>query len=143
MSSGRIPYAMAEENMIPFKNFFGKVDKRSNTPINSIVFITILAILYIFSGTYDTLTNLSVFVTWLFLIIGMAGIFVMRTKRPELMEYSKYRVPLYPITPIIGIGGALYVVASTLISGATMAIFGVGVTLLGIPIFEYLKRRSV
>ncbi|AGK53710.1 APC family permease [Bacillus sp. 1NLA3E] len=143
MSSGRIPYAMAEENMIPFKNFFGKVDKRSNTPINSIVFITILAILYIFSGTYDTLTNLSVFVTWLFLIIGMAGIFVMRTKRPDLMENSKYRVPLYPITPIIGIGGALYVVASTLISGATMAIFGVGVTLLGIPIFEYLKRRSV
>lgn len=142
MSSGRIPYAMAETNMIPFKHFFGKVDKRSNTPINSIVFITILAILYIFSGTYDTLTNLSVFVTWMFLIIGMAGIFVMRKRRPELMENSDYRVPLYPLTPIIGIVGALYVVFSTLISGASMAIYGVGVTLIGIPIYEYLRRKS-
>lgn len=142
MSSGRIPYAMAEEKMIPFKSLFGKVDKRSNTPIYSLVFITFLTILYIFSGTYDTLTNLSVFVTWMFLIVGMLGIFVMRKKRPDLMENSQYRVPFYPITPIIGIAGALYVVISTLISGATMAIFGVGITLLGIPVYEYLKRKN-
>lgn len=142
MSSGRIPFAMAEDNMIPCKQFFGKIDKRSNTPMNSIVFITILAIVYIFSGTYDTLTNLSVFVTWMFLIIGMTGIFVMRKKRPELMQNSDYRVPLFPLTPIIGIVGALYVVLSTLISGATMAIFGVAVTLIGIPIYEYLRRKN-
>lgn len=143
MSSGRIPFAMAEENMIPFQKFFGKVDERSNTPFNSILFITVLSLIYIFSGTYDTLTNLSVFVTWMFLIIGMAGIFVIRGKRPDLLKNSNYRVPLYPVTPIIGIAGALYVVASSLISGATMAIFGVGVTLLGIPIYEYLKRKTI
>lgn len=142
MSSGRVPFAMAEDNMILFRHFFGKVDQRSNTPFNSILFITALSILYIFSGTYDTLTNLSVFVTWMFLIIGMAGIFVMRKNRPDLMKNSEYRVPLYPFTPIVGIVGALYVVLSTLISGAIMAIFGVGVMLLGIPVYEYLRKRG-
>ncbi|MGO2265644.1 APC family permease [Vagococcus salmoninarum] len=142
MSSGRLPYAMAQEKMIPLPKFFGKVADKGDTPINSLIFITVLSIFYIFSGSYNTLTDLSVFVTWMFLIIGMSGIFVLRTKRKELSEQSDYKVPFYPVVPIIGIVGATYVVGSTLISGAKMAIFGVIIMFLGLPIYEYLKRKQ-
>lgn len=68
--------------------------------------------------------------------------FVLRTKRKELSEQSDYKVPFYPVVPIIGIVGATYVVGSTLISGAKMAIFGVIIMFLGLPIYEYLKRKQ-
>lgn len=141
MSSGRLPYAMAQEKMIPFPDFFGKVSKKGDTPFSSIVFITVLSIIYIFSGSYNTLTDLSVFVTWMFLIVGMLGIFVLRVKRTDLSAQSEYKVPFYPVVPIIGIVGALYVVVSTLISGAKMAIFGVIIMLIGLPVYEYLKKK--
>lgn len=141
MSSGRLPYAMAEENMILFPKFFGKVTKKGDTPINSIIVITIITCLFIFSGSYDTLTDLSVFVAWMFLILGMIGIFVLRKKQKGKDSSDNYKVPLYPIVPIIGIIGALYVVVSTLMTGAITALIGIIIMLIGLPFYEYIKRK--
>jgi APA family basic amino acid/polyamine antiporter len=142
LSSGRVPYAMAQDNLVVAKSFFGKVDGRSSSPTNAIIFETVLACLYALTGTFDTLTDMSVFVMWIFFILGIGGVFVLRSRRKDLIKPDGYKVPLYPLTPIFGILGGLYVVISTLTGGAANAIYGLVVTLLGFPVYMYLDRQS-
>ncbi|MFD1908191.1 hypothetical protein ACFTAO_13025 [Paenibacillus rhizoplanae] len=62
-----------------------------------------LAVVYIFSGTFNTLTDLLVFVLWIFFTMGVFGVFLLRRKLPPVQ--GRYRVPLYPFTPILGVAG--------------------------------------
>lgn len=136
----RVPFAMAQDNLLPFSKILGKVNDRFETPLNTFVFEIILAILYVLSGSFNTLTNLAVFVMWIFFVMTVAGIFILRKKHKDLER--PYSVPLYPIIPLVGIGGGLYIIISTLLTDTTNAIYGIGVTLIGIPVYIYIKKRN-
>jgi len=137
LAGARVPLAMAKENMMPFKNFFGK-ETAAGTPINALIFQTIVAIAYIFSGSFDTLTNLVVFALWIFFVLAVAGVFILRSKHPELT--SEYKVPLYPIIPIVGIVGGGYILVSTLMTDTMNALTGVVIALIGIPVYIWVKK---
>lgn len=136
----RIPFAMAQDKLLPFDGFLGKVNEKFKTPLNSFIFEVILAALYVLSGSFDTLTNLVVFVLWIFFVMVIAGVFVLRTKHKHLER--PYKVPLFPIVPLIGIIGGIYIIISTLIENTSFAIYGLGITVIGLPVYIYLKRRK-
>lgn len=140
MTGVRIPFAMGQDRLFPFSDFFGKVSSKFGTPINSLLFEAILAALYVFSGSFDTLTNLVVFAMWIFFVMTVAGIFILRTKHKDIE--TSYKVPLYPVIPLIGIGGGVYILISTLISSTSYAIYGLAVTALGFPIYIFMRRKS-
>lgn len=142
MTGARIPYAMAIDNIFIFKSFFRKLTERQAIPANALIFESILACIYALSGSFDTLTDLAVFVIWLFFILGIAGVFKLRKNFKHLIPQDSYKVPLYPVVPIIGIVGALYVVISTLFTGTANALFGLGVTLVGVPVYMYIKKSE-
>jgi APA family basic amino acid/polyamine antiporter len=138
MTGVRVPFAMASDNLFPFAKFFGKVNEKFGTPINVFVFEVVLAALYVLSGSFDTLTNLAVFVMWIFFVMTVAGIFILRSKHKHLER--PYKVPLYPIVPIIGIVGGIYILISTLITDTTYAIYGLAVTLIGLPVYMLIRK---
>lgn len=140
LTAGRMPYAMSREGLLPFPKTFVKVDRRSSSPINGIVLETVLAAVLVLVGSYDQLTDLLVFVNWVFFIMGIVGVFVLRIKRPDLRREGDYRVPGYPVVPIIGILGAVYVLVQTLIAGALPAIVGTVIVLVGIPAYFLIKK---
>lgn len=142
MTGARVPYAMAIDNIFVFKNFFRKLTEIQAIPANALIFESILACIYALSGSFDTLTDLVVFVIWLFFILGIAGVFRLRKNFKHLITQDSYKVPLYPIVPIVGIIGALYVVISTLFTGTANALFGIGVTLVGLPVYMYIKKSE-
>lgn len=51
-----------------------------------------------------------------------------------------YKTPLYPLIPILAILGGLFVVIITVFTQPVNALIGVGLTLLGLPI--YLSRKD-
>ncbi|GLC31085.1 APC family permease [Clostridium omnivorum] len=140
MTGVRVPFAMAQDNLFPFPKFFGKVSNKYVTPINAFVFEIVLACLYVLSGSFDTLTNLAVFVMWIFFVMTVGGIFILRKKHKDLAR--TYSVPLYPIVPIIGIAGGIYIIISTLITDTRYALFGIVVTLVGLPVYMAIKKSS-
>jgi len=140
MTGVRIPFAMAQDNIFPFPKFFGTVNEKFETPINAFAFEVILSSLYVLSGSFDTLTNLAVFVMWIFFVLCVAGIFILRRKHKDLE--TSYKVPFYPIIPLIGIIGGLYILVSTFITDSSSAIYGIGITLLGLPIYFYIKKKN-
>ncbi|SFB12404.1 APC family permease [Clostridium frigidicarnis] len=143
MTGARMPQAMAEDNLFPFKRFFGKVNKKRDTPSNALIFQGILASLYALSGSFNTLTNLAVFVIWLFFILGIGGVFKLRKDFKHIITKDSYKVPLYPIVPIVGILGAIYVVISTIVTATTTALVGIVITAIGLPVYSYIKKKNI
>lgn len=140
MTGVRIPFAMAQDNLFPFSKFFGKINERFETPINTFLLVVVLASIYVLSGSFDTLTNLAIFVVWIFFVMTVAGIFILRSKFKDLER--PYKVPLYPVVPIIGIVGGIYIIVSTLITSTSYALFGIGITLLGLPVYFLIRKKA-
>ncbi|MGQ9556937.1 MAG: APC family permease [Desulfurispora sp.] len=136
LTDPRIPYAMAQEGDFP--PFLTKLSPYQ-TPTNSFILQTVLATLYIITGTFDALTNLVVFTMYIFFVMGMVGVVLLRRREPELPR--PYKVPLYPVVPGLGILGGLYILYATLSTDTLNALYGVVVTILGIPVYHWLARR--
>lgn len=140
MTGARVPFAMAERKQLPFHEVLGKAHPKFKTPGNALIFEGALAVLYILSGSFNTLTDLLVFVLWIFFVMGVIGIFILRKKIPA--EQRPYKVPLYPITPLVGIFGGGYILVSTIMSSPVNSLIGIGITVLGLPVFYYLKKSQ-
>jgi APA family basic amino acid/polyamine antiporter len=140
MTGARIPYSMGENKMLPFSGVLSKIHPKFQTPANSLIIESVLAIVYIMSGTFNTLTDLLVFVLWIFFVMGVYGVFILRKKYPQ--EKGLYKVPLYPVTPIIGIVGGAYILISTIIDNPKNSLIGIAITLIGLPVYYYINKKN-
>ncbi|WP_443662099.1 APC family permease [Clostridium sp.] len=140
MTGVRIPFAMGQDKLLPYSKLLVKVNQKYQTPLNAYILEVVLICIYIFSGSFNTLTDLVVFVLWIFFTMAVAGIFILRTKHKELAR--PYKVPFYPIVPLIGIIGGLYILFSTLLTDTLKALIGIGITLIGLPVYWYIKKQK-
>src|SRR5947199_3113213 len=86
---------MAQRQVFP--QILGRAHPRFHTPAASLVVQGIWSVLLLFSGTFDTLTDTLIFVSWIFYAAGAYGVFVLRRKQPDAPR--PYKVPGYPIVP--------------------------------------------
>jgi basic amino acid/polyamine antiporter, APA family len=152
LASARVYFSMARRNVFP--RFLGRVHPRFHTPGASLVVQGIWSTLLLFSGTFDTLTDTLIFVSWIFYAAGAYGVMVLRRREPEAPR--PYKVPGYPAVPALFIGFAIvYLLLSirndvadyraAVAAGQPAMIrsaFGVGLVLLGVPIYWYYRRRE-
>ena len=140
LTGGRIPYTMACEGKIPFSNLFSKLNK-NGVPINGIWMIVGLSVLYSLTGQFNLLSDLAMFTIWIFYTMLFAGVIKLRKTRPDMER--PYKVPLYPIIPIIAVIGGAFIVISTLMSQTQNAVLGIFITLLGLPVYSLTKIIKV
>lgn len=79
-----------------------------------------------------------VFVIWAFYVMAFYAVFVLRKRESELER--PYKVPLYPVIPAIAIIAGVFVMVNTLFTQPVLAIVGIIITLLGIPIYKMRIR---
>ncbi|MBN7773920.1 APC family permease [Clostridium aminobutyricum] len=139
MTAARVPYVMGQEKKLPFSGFLGKIHPKLGTPANALIVESLLSVVYIFTGTFNTLTDLLIFVLWIFFTMGVFAVFILRKNTPY--EKGNYRVPLYPLTPIVGVIGGVYILGSTLLNDPIRSCIGIGITLLGIPVYYFIQKR--
>ena len=140
LTGGRIPYTMASENKIPFSKTFSKLNN-NGVPLNGTWLIVGLSILYSLSGQFNLLTDLAIFVIWIFYTMLFVGVMKLRKTKPQMER--PYKVLLYPIIPIVAIIGGVFVVVSTLITQPVNSIIGLAITLIGLPVYEYMKNKNL
>ena len=90
------------------------------------------------SGTYEDLFTYVVFVSVLFSLLGGLALFRLRAARPDADR--PYRVLGYPVVPILFILGALFMVINTLLSRPVQSIAGLGLLVLGLPVYYWSRR---
>ena len=108
LGQSRVFFSMSRDGLLP--EWAGRVHPRFRTPwISSIVvgfFVAILAGVLPIS----VLSQLTSIGTLLAFVIVSAGVWVLRVKRPDL--HRPFKAPLVPLTPILGIGISLGLMAS-------------------------------
>ncbi|MEI8043281.1 MAG: amino acid permease [Verrucomicrobiota bacterium] len=95
LATARVYFSMARMGHFPRR--LGSVHPRFHTPATSLVVQGIWSILLLLSGTFDTLTDTLIFVSWAFYAVGAYGVFVLRRKLPDAPR--PYKVPGYPLVP--------------------------------------------
>ncbi len=143
LSGSRVCYSLAAEGTLPASNTLKKINK-TQVPMNAILVVSVLGALYAVSGQFNLLTNLAVFSCWIFYTLTFLAVIKLRKTQPD--RERTYKVPLYPITPIIAIVSGLYVIVNQLfMSGFTTTMLSVAsivLTLIGLPIYIAVTNRN-
>src|SRR5215467_13362436 len=138
LAGARVYYAMAKDGLF-FKSV-GTVNPKYKTPAVSLVVQGIWTCLLCLSGTYGQLLDYIIFAVLVFYILTIAGLFVLRYKRPDAER--PYRAVGYPILPAIYIVMALFIDVVLLRYKPQYTWPGLIIVLLGIPVYLIWSMRK-
>ena len=136
LSGPRLPYTMARANLLPAR--FANLSDRS-VPAVAVVVIGMWSLVLAASGTFDVLTDIYVFVLWIFFAMNGAAVIVLRRRYPEFPR--PYKVTGYPLVPVIFILVAGYLLINTLLVTPGRALAGLALIVVGLPVYRYFERR--
>jgi APA family basic amino acid/polyamine antiporter len=143
MSGSRVCFHLADTGSLPASKVLGKLNSNL-VPANSIILIGFLACLYSLIGQFNLLTDLAVFSCWIFYTLTFACVIKLRKTQPDAER--KYKVPCYPLIPILAIASGLYVVVSQLflsdMRATIMSVASIAITLVGLPVFLAVKKKN-
>jgi APA family basic amino acid/polyamine antiporter len=138
LAGARVYYAMSRDGL--FFQSVGKLHPRFKTPAAGLIIQAIWATFLCLSGSYSQLLDYIIFAVLLFYILTIAGLFVLRFKRPNAVR--PYKALGYPILP------ALYIVMATWICIVLLRYKpqytwpGLALVVLGIPVYLFWSRHS-
>jgi basic amino acid/polyamine antiporter, APA family len=138
LTAPRVFYAMARDGV--FFRQLAHVDRRFGTPAFAIVAMAIWSILLALSGTFEQLLTYVIFTGWLFYALGAASIFSYRLRRPDAPR--PFRVPGYPITPLLFVAASAFIVGNALFTQTGRALIGLAVVLTGTPAYFIWRART-
>jgi basic amino acid/polyamine antiporter, APA family len=136
----RIPYAMAKEGFLPGAKAMASIHPKYQTPLGATISQLVIAVIMMLLANPDRLSDIAMFTVLVFYALSLFAVFILRKNGGE--NKNLYRVPLYPITPIIAIIGAIYIICSTLISAPLDAVLSIGIAIIGIPVFVKLNSKK-
>ena len=138
LAGARVYYAMAKDNL-----FFKKVGllNKNSVPANALIIQAVWASILCLSGTYGQLLDYVIFAVLIFYMLTIAGVFILRKKKPKAER--PYKAFGYPFLP------ALYILLAAAIS-IILLIYkpqytwpGLIIVLLGIPVYYFKNRKTI
>jgi APA family basic amino acid/polyamine antiporter len=139
LSAARVPYAAARDGLF-FKRF-GRLGPRSRVPVTSLVLLAVWGALLALSGTFDQLTNMAVMSYALFWIPVSLAVIVLRRKLPAAPR--PFRVPGYPLVPLLFALVMVWIVISALLTATAECVATLVLILIGLPLYPLFRRRAV
>ncbi|WP_425057785.1 Serine/threonine exchanger SteT [Sporomusa carbonis] len=140
LTGARVPWAMAQNGLLPGSKILGQIHPQSGAPVNSLILGVILSVALMTLGDPDRLTDVAMFIIWIFYILAFVAVFVLRKRYPDAKR--PYKVPGYPVVPAIAIAGSVYIAFSMLINSPADALYALGITFAGIPVYMILKKNK-
>jgi APA family basic amino acid/polyamine antiporter len=137
LSGSRVPYAMARDGY--FFHAAARVHPRFRTPSVGIALLGFWSSLLLLSGHYDELYTMVIFPSWILYAMTAAAVMVLRRTRPGAER--PYRVPGYPVVPLLFVLVAGMLLYSTLLSSPRESGIGLAVIVAGLPFYFFWKRR--
>jgi basic amino acid/polyamine antiporter, APA family len=128
----------------------GRWKEGANAPVNALLLQGAIALLLVLLSSttpdgFETMVAYTAPAFWLFFMLTGISLFILRRQKPE--QPQPFRVPLYPVTPLLFIamcGFMLWSSASYALSKDPSSIgaqLGIGVMLVGIPLMFFARRR--
>ena len=138
LAGARVYYAMAKNGL--FFRSAGELHPKYHTPAHSLVMQCVWTCILCISGSYGQLLDYIIFAVLVFYILTIAGLFVLRVKRPD--EPRPYRAIGYPVLPAMYILMAVFIDVVLLRYKPQYTWPGLIIVLLGIPVYFLWSRRN-
>lgn len=135
LAHSRIYFRMAQEGLF-FSNAV-KVHRTHRTPYFALLYTMIWSCLLAISGTFDALTDMIVFASFLF--YGLLAVAVIKLKKKGKL---KVRPVGYPFVQVIIILFSLVLIGNTVITQPKQSLMGFGLLLSGVPFYYYWKKKN-
>lgn len=137
LTGPRVYYAMAKDKL--FFQRVGKVHPKFRTPAFAIVIQCAWSCLLALSGTFEQLITFVMVVSIMFWIAATASVFTLRKKYPDMPR--PYKTWGYPYVPIIFIIASSGILINAFIEVPVESLAGVIITILGIPVYYFWRRK--
>ena len=137
LAGPRVYYAMAKDGL-----FFKKVGdiNKKGVPGFALAVQGVWSVLLCLSGTYGDLLDYVIFAVLIFFTLTILAIFILRKKRPDIPR--PYKAFGYPVIPAIYILTTILIMVILLIYKPNYTFPGLGIVILGIPVFYIWKRLN-
>jgi APA family basic amino acid/polyamine antiporter len=127
LTGARVPYAVAKDGLAPA--LLARLSARARVPANAVAIQGVLACGLALSGSFDDLTDAVVFASWLFYALNAGSVLMLRRREPD--RPRPFRVPGFPVVPLVFIALALLLIGNTIVTSPGPSALGLGMTALG------------
>ena len=138
MPHSRVYFAMARDGL--FFRSASKCHPVHRTPSNSLIIQGVWASILVISGTFDQLTDMVIFASFIFYGATALGVFVLRRTMPDAPR--TYKVPLYPFVPAFFVAFCIVLVVVTIIQAPANAGIGLVLMLSAAPFYWAWRGRG-
>ncbi|MFE1955768.1 amino acid permease [Streptomyces sp. NPDC059524] len=131
----RILMSMSRDGLIP--RVFERVSPKTSTPVRgTLIVASVFAVPAAFSSL-DVVVNLTTIGTLATMVVVNIAVVALRRSRPDLKR--SFRVPLYPLSPVLGVGFCMYLIWGT--GWTTWVQFAVFLVV-GALVYAFYGRRN-
>jgi basic amino acid/polyamine antiporter, APA family len=143
-TGSRVFYAMAQDMTV--LRWVSEWSGRGQTPANAQVVQGLIALALIGLGVvtrdgFKAMVDYTAPVFWGFLLLVGLSLFVLRWRYP--LRELPYRVPLYPLTPILFCATCAYMLHASLAYTGSAALIGLAVLAVGTPILLFRRDDAM
>jgi APA family basic amino acid/polyamine antiporter len=144
LTAPRVFFAMANDDLF-FKKL-AEVHPRFGTPAAAIFILGVWSCILALAGGFEKLANGAILIGWIFYGLGAAAIFPIRSANHG--KAIPYRVPGYPLTPLLFLLAAVAIVANAVYGAtkdphqSTHLLAAMAIMLLGLPGYFFWSRHK-
>jgi basic amino acid/polyamine antiporter, APA family len=136
MTGPRVFFAMADHGL--FFRAVARVSPRFRSPSVAIGLATALGVIYVLQNDFAQLADRFILGIWPFYALAVAGVYVLRRKRPDLER--PYRVVGYPLIPALFLVASLGMVTNALVTDPVNTGVTLGIIMVGAPVYCLWRR---
>lgn len=143
-TGARTNYALGRD--FSLFSWLGRWSDRANTPTQALLIQGALSLGLVLLGTikrkgFETMVDYTAPVFWFFFLLTGLSLIVLRVREAEVPR--PFRVPMYPLTPILFCLVCGYLLYSSIAYTGIGALVGVAVVLLGIPLLLWMRSSRL
>jgi basic amino acid/polyamine antiporter, APA family len=143
-TGARASFALGRD--FPALAFLGRWSERARTPVNALLVQGAVALALVFGGAwtrkgFETIVEYTAPVFWCFFLLTGIALFVLRRKEPQAPR--PFRVPFYPLTPLLFCATSAYLLYSSLAYTGVGALVGVAVLAIGMMILAVIHSPTL
>lgn len=143
-TGARTNYALGRD--FPVLTRLSQWNARRSAPVNAFIIqgaisLGLISLGLITRSGFETMLEYTAPVFWFFFLLVGISLFVLRYKEPDVER--PFRVPLYPLTPVIFCLMSAYLLYSSVVYTGLGAFVGIGVLLAGFVVLLAFKRNGI
>ncbi|MGF1589357.1 MAG: APC family permease [Pleurocapsa sp.] len=143
-TGARTNYALGKD--FALFSWLGNWHRRNQTPTSALLVQAAIALFLVLLGTFtrrgfETMVDYTAPAFWFFFLLTSLSLLVLRVKEPDVSR--PFKVPFYPLTPILFCLICVYLLYSSLAYAKVGALVGVAVLIAGVPLLFWSRRQQV